>query len=246
MLLVLGDVAGDRLVTQLGQLDPHFLGGDRVGSVADDRPVSTRRGELSRGIGDLTPTCEHLVHRRGQLAQRTEQRRAVGGGSGADDVGNGAREEDAGGNLRVERLRTRHAHLDVAAVGRVDDAVRFRREFAAAAIDDCEHRRTAGTGEVDRAVRVRRRSALADRDDEGVAHVEREAEPRQFGRGQRIDDECVTGERAQHVGQRASGDGGGSLPDDPHPHERSVGESTRDVVGQLRRVETRDEVTVAL
>jgi hypothetical protein len=48
------------------------------------------------------------------------------------------------------------------------------------------------------------------------------------------------------VGEGASRDRGRALPDDPHPGERPVGEAARDVVGELRRIETRDEVTVAL
>ena len=43
VLLVLGDVAGDRLVAELAELDPHLLGGDLVGAVADDRPVALGR-----------------------------------------------------------------------------------------------------------------------------------------------------------------------------------------------------------
>ena len=40
VLLVLGRVAGDRLVTELTELDPNLLGRDLVGAVADDRPVT--------------------------------------------------------------------------------------------------------------------------------------------------------------------------------------------------------------
>ena len=50
VLLVLGDVAGDRLVAELAELDPHLLGGDDVRAVADDRPVPLRRGEPLRGL----------------------------------------------------------------------------------------------------------------------------------------------------------------------------------------------------
>ena len=42
VLLVLGDVAGDALVAELAELDAHFLGGHRVGAVADDGPVALR------------------------------------------------------------------------------------------------------------------------------------------------------------------------------------------------------------
>ena len=46
------DVAGDRLVAELAELDPHLLGGDLVGAVADDRPVALGRGEATGGVGD--------------------------------------------------------------------------------------------------------------------------------------------------------------------------------------------------
>ena len=52
VLLVLGGVAGDGLVAELGELDPQLHGGDPVGAGADDRPVPLRRRELVRRRGD--------------------------------------------------------------------------------------------------------------------------------------------------------------------------------------------------
>ena len=141
VLLVLGDVAGDRLVAELAELDPHLLGGDRVGAVADDRPVALRRCEPPGGLGDLrragrAPSRIAV----GQLAQR---RRAARGGAavGADTgrLGDRAGQQHARGDLGVERLRRGDAHLDVATVGRVQHAVGLVGEVAAAAVDDADH-----------------------------------------------------------------------------------------------------------
>ena len=40
VLLVLGGVARNRLVAEFRKLDSHFLSGDLVWTVADDRPVT--------------------------------------------------------------------------------------------------------------------------------------------------------------------------------------------------------------
>ena len=73
VLLVLGDVAGDALVAELAELDPHLFGGDRVDAVADDGPVPTLRREPLGGIGDVVAHAEHGAHRVGDLAQRLQQ-----------------------------------------------------------------------------------------------------------------------------------------------------------------------------
>ena len=52
VLLVLGDVAGDRLVAELAELDPHLLGRHLVRPVADHRPVALGGGEPAGGVGD--------------------------------------------------------------------------------------------------------------------------------------------------------------------------------------------------
>ena len=76
VLLVLGDVAGDRLVAELAELDPDLLGRDLVDAVADDRPVALRRCEPAGRLGDRLPAGEHGAHRVGQAAQRRRAARA--------------------------------------------------------------------------------------------------------------------------------------------------------------------------
>ncbi len=66
VLLVLGDVAGDRLVAELAELDPHLFGRHVVDTVADDRPVALRRCEPAGGVGDQVAAGEHGAHRVGQ------------------------------------------------------------------------------------------------------------------------------------------------------------------------------------
>ena len=82
------------------------------------------------------------------------------------------RQQEAGRDLRVERLGGRHAHLDVATVGRVEHAVGLVGEVAVAPVDDGDH---------DRAPRPRARSTVRlvsvvvpdwlIGDDQRVAHV---------------------------------------------------------------------------
>jgi len=52
VLLVLGDVRGDRLVAELTQLDPHLVGRHPVRAVADDGPITLPGGETLGGLGD--------------------------------------------------------------------------------------------------------------------------------------------------------------------------------------------------
>ncbi len=72
VLLVLGDVTRDRLVTELRELDPNLVRGDAVGTVADDRPRSPAQRVALRGLPDRRPPPDQLDHRVGQLAQRHE------------------------------------------------------------------------------------------------------------------------------------------------------------------------------
>ena len=78
VLLVLGDVARDRLVAELRQLDPDLFGRDAVDAVADDRPRAAGQRVTLRGERDRRAPLEHLAHRRGQLAQRGEDLLAGG------------------------------------------------------------------------------------------------------------------------------------------------------------------------
>ena len=74
VLLVLGDVAGDRLVAELAELDPHLLGGDLVGAVADDGPVALGRREPAGRVGDRRSRRASTVRiASGSVAQRREQ-----------------------------------------------------------------------------------------------------------------------------------------------------------------------------
>jgi hypothetical protein len=68
VLLVLGRVAGDRLVAELGQLDAHLGRGDAVDAVADHRPVALGRGELVGRLGDGGAPLEHARHGARQVA----------------------------------------------------------------------------------------------------------------------------------------------------------------------------------
>ena len=72
VLLVLGGVAGDRLVAELGELDPQLLGGDPVGAVADDGPVPPGRAPLVGGGGDAgpgRPACWTMASGRSRMAR---------------------------------------------------------------------------------------------------------------------------------------------------------------------------------
>ena len=97
VLLVLGDVAGDRLVAELRQLDPDLVGRDPVDAVADDRPRPARERVTLRGDRDRRSPIEDVTHRVGQFAQRRED--LVAGGAVA--LGFGAFAElDAIANAR--------------------------------------------------------------------------------------------------------------------------------------------------
>ena len=87
MLLVLGRIAGDRLVAELGELDPSLLGGDTVEPVSDDRPVAARRRDLLRRLRDRGARGGHPLHRVGQLAQTVQERRSSLRTRGFEHVG---------------------------------------------------------------------------------------------------------------------------------------------------------------
>ena len=83
VLLVLGDVAGDRLVAELAELDPDLLGGDLVDAVADDRPVALRRCEPTGRLGDRLAAGSTVRIASGRLAQRRRAARAGAARSGS-------------------------------------------------------------------------------------------------------------------------------------------------------------------
>ena len=147
--------------------------------------------------------------------------RPVGDAVGAELGREPQREQDAGGQLRVERLRGRDTHLDVAAVGGVEHAVALVDEVALATVDDRHDDRASRPREIDRAVGVGRGSRLRDRHDDRVAHVGRELEARQLGRGQRLDrDRSGDHGLPQHAGEALPGHVRAALTDHQHPPDR--------------------------
>src|SRR3954447_12428136 len=98
-----------------------------------------------------------------------------------------AREEHTCGDLSVERLRGRDAHLDVAAIAGVHDTVGFVGQVAVATVDDPDDTCTTSPHEIYGAVRVGGGPALADRDHQRVAHVETHPETTELRCRQRID-----------------------------------------------------------
>ena len=178
VLLVLGDVAGDRLVAELRELDAQLLGRDRVRAVPDDRPVATREHVALRDRGDVVPAVDHGAHRVRQGAQRGEAPVRERGIECVDGLRDRQREEMPGRDLCVERLRRRDAHLDVAPVRREEHTVGLVDQVAVASVHDRDDDRAAGPREIDRAVGVGRGAALADRDDERVGHVVTQREAR--------------------------------------------------------------------
>ncbi len=99
VLLVLGDVARDRLVAELRQLDPHLLRRHPVGTVADHRPVAAPRGEALRGVRDGRALLQHLGHGVRQCAQRLQQLTAQAVGAEVHGFGDRAGEQHARGHL---------------------------------------------------------------------------------------------------------------------------------------------------
>src|SRR3546814_1813329 len=96
------------------------------------------------------------------------------------------RQQEAGGDLRVEGLGGGHAHLDVAPVGRVEHAVGLVGEVGPAAVDDGEDLRTTPAHEVDGAVGVGGGARLADGDHQGVGHVVAQPEAREDRKSTRL------------------------------------------------------------
>ena len=143
-----------------------------------------------------------------------------------------ARQQGATGDLGVERLRRGDAHLDIATVRRVQDAVGLVDQVAPAAVDDPEHRCTTAAQQVDRAVGVGGGSALADGDRERVAHVEAHAEPRQLGRRDGVDVEAAVAQLVEDRRRALAGDRGGALPDDTDPRDGAGRQPRRDRIGE--------------
>ncbi len=143
------------------------------------------------------------------------------------------RQQEAGRDLGVERLGRRHAHLDVATVGRVEHAVGLVGEVAVATVDDGDDPAAARPHQVDGAVGVGGGARLADGDDERVGHVGPQVEAGQLGgqHGPHLDRRVADG-RPQGDGQALAGDGGGALADHQHPADRAGAQVGPEVVGQ--------------
>ena len=144
-----------------------------------------------------------------------------------DGVGDPERKHVARRDLRVERLRRCDAHLDVAAVGRVEHAVGLVDEIAVATVDDRDDRRTAVAGEVDGAVGVGGGAALADRDDQRVAHVGPQPEARELGGRERLDEQAAADPGVERAGEALPGDGGRALADHGDAADGAVAQSGR-------------------
>ena len=246
VLLVLGDVAGDRLVAELAQLDAYLLRRHRVGTVADDGPVPLRRSEPTSRLGDAVAGGDDLDHRRRHRAQRTEQFVTTAIGAHTGGLGDGARQQHTGRHLGVEGLGGRDTHLHVAAVTGVHHAVGFVGEVAVAAVHDGQHRCATRPHQVDSAVGVGRGAALADGDDERVAHVELHAEPAELGGGDRVDVERPCGQQIEHIGHAATRHGSGALADDAYLGDRAISQPRRDVGGQCLGAHRCVQLTTAL
>ena len=74
VLLVLGRVAGDRLVAQLAELDAHLLGGHTVGAVPHHGPMAAARRGAVGDAGDALVLFEDAPERGRQLLERIQER----------------------------------------------------------------------------------------------------------------------------------------------------------------------------
>ena len=156
-------------------------------------------------------------------------RAVASAGGDTDGIGELGGQQVAGGDLGVERLGGRHAHLHVTTVGGVQHAVGTIGEVAVASVDDGDHRRATRPHEVDRAIGVGRRAALAHGDHERVGHVISQLEPGEL-RGQHALGAHVgaRGERAHRLDESPTGDGCGALTDHQQAGDRPVGDAGPD------------------
>ena len=238
MLLVLGDVTGDRLVTELRQLDPDLGGGDAVGPVADHGPVAPPRGQLPGGLPDALPVLEDPGERVGQAPQRGQHGRPLARVRRPELLGQGGGEQDPRGHLGVEGLGRGDAHLHVPPVGGVEDAVGLVGQVAAPTVDDGHDGAPSGADQVDRPVGVGGGPGLGDGHDQGVGHVLGQLEPGQFGGHDGLHPHrAVGGERLEGGRQALPGDGGRALAGDEDPVDAALPQPRPQLVGQRLRPE---------
>ncbi len=177
---------------------------------------------------------DHLAHRVGELAQRREQVVSVDAASPMPGgLGDGTGEQHAGGDLCVERLGRRDAHLDVAAVGGVQHAVGLVGEVAVAPVHDRRSRprhatRSRSTVRLVSVVVPLWLTAI----DERVAHVESQPEARQLGGGDGVDVECRLGQLVEHAAMLCPATAAVPWPITRTLRDRAGGEPGGDVGGQ--------------
>ena len=147
-------------------------------------------------------------------------------------LGDRARQQHAGGDLGVERLGRRDAHLDVATVAGVHHAVGLVGEVAVAPVDDAStvapRPRARSTVRLVSVVVPLWLTAI----DQRVAHVEAQLEAAQLGGGDRVDVEPAVAQRVEHRGHAAPGDGRSALADDPDLRDDARRQPSGDVGGQ--------------
>ena len=193
---------------------------------------------------DLGAPFEHGRHRVGEISQPGQH---GGRGRGAAQlIGERERQEEPGGDLRVEGLRRRDAHLHVTPVGGVEHPGGSIHQVAVAAVHDGDDHAATGPYQVHGAVRVGGRAALADRDDERVGHVDAETEARQLGCGHRLDVDATPGfDRAgEHMGQVLARDRRGSLTDHEHAADLTGAQAGAQLIGQGLGTERHRQVVV--
>ena len=213
VLLVLGDVAGNRLVTQLAQLDSNLSRSDRVVAIAHHGPVALGWRVTPSDVADVGSPTDHVAHRVGQRAQGREQFVATTIGPESHLRGDGTRQQHARRHLCVEGFGRGHAHLHIATIGREQHTVGLVAQIAATAIDDADDERAARSSQIDRSIGVGRGSALTHRDHERVGHVETQSETRQLGRRDRIDVETTLAQFVEKIGATLPGHRGRALAD---------------------------------
>ena len=208
VFLVLGDVTGDGLVTELGQLDAHLLGGDAIGSIPDDGPIASGQGEAAGRLPDLGAQGQRGDQVSGQVNQGGQHVLAhpiglssdvvirLEGGRVAQLVGQGGSQQKPGRDLGVEGLGRSHRHLHVASVGGVEHPIGLVGEVGLPTVNDGQHPPAPGSDQIHRAVGVSGGAGLADGHGQRVRQVSPEPETGQ-----------LRGRQGHHLQAAAGGEG---------------------------------------